>query len=209
MRISEIESNLELLKNDALEITSETYNRRLKEIEEGFTTHFDKLEKQLKNFSKSAPLSYQAPLPAALPTTASTNSQISSSSSLHPPGGQPTNALTQPKVDSGHKHHSQNLELLICFDSNWQYVNRRKLWKENGSELKQCGTLFDVSQVISNCHVKELKHFLLHVGTNDLDTKHYLQVFDELKQLLDDVRSRFPGVKLIVSELLPRNDEND
>ena len=49
-RISEIESNLELLKNDALEITSEAYNRRLKEVEEDFTIRYDELERQLKNF---------------------------------------------------------------------------------------------------------------------------------------------------------------
>ena len=47
------------------------------------------------------------------------------------------------------------------------------------------------------------------MGTNDLENKHYLQVLDELKQVLDDVRYRFPGVKLIVSELLPRNDTKD
>ena len=47
------------------------------------------------------------------------------------------------------------------------------------------------------------------MGTNDLENKHYLQVWDEMKQLLDDVRRRFPGVKLIVSELLPRNDTKD
>ena len=104
---------------------------------------------------------------------------------------------------------SQNLDLLICFDSNWQYMNRRKLWKEKGSDLKRCGTLFEVSRVVKNSCVKELKYLLLHVGTNDLDNKDYLQVLDELKQLLKDARRRFPGVKFIISEMLPRNDARD
>ena len=104
---------------------------------------------------------------------------------------------------------NENLELLICFDSNWQYMDRRKLWKEKGSNLKRCGTLFDVSRTINNSNIQVLKHLLLHVGTNDLDEKDYEQVFDELKQLIDDIRTRFPGVKLIVSELLPRNDSKD
>ena len=67
----------------------------------------------------------------------------------------------------------------------------------------------DVSQTISKSRVKELKYFLIHVGTNDLENKHYLQVLDELKQVLNDVCNRFPGMKLIVSELLPRNDTKD
>ena len=57
--------------------------------------------------------------------------------------------------------------------------------------------------------MKDLKYFLLHVGTNDLENKGYLQVMGELKQLLEDIHRRFPGVKFIVSEILPRNDTKD
>ena len=194
-RTSEIESQCTLLKNDALTLTSAAYDKKLKALEENFT----ELRNQLNNQPRSAP-------PAA-PRNVESNAE--DDEHPDPEDHKDLDMEDQENDDERKKDHTQNLELLICFDSNWQYINRRKLWKEKDSDLKRCGTLFDVSRVVKNSSVKGLKYFLLHVGTNDLDNKHYLQVLDELKQLLNDVRCRFPGVKFIVSELLPRNDVRD
>ena len=63
----------------------------------------------------------------------------------------------------------------------------------NGSSVKRCGTLFDVSKVLSDPSLKELKYFLLNVGTNDLDEKDHRQVFGELELMLNEMRTKFPG----------------
>ena len=48
---------------------------------------------------------------------------------------------------------------------------------------------------------KQLKHIFISVGTN---------VFGELGMVVDYIRRRFPGIKIIINEMLPRNgDRND
>ena len=42
----------------------------------------------------------------------------------------------------------ESLDLLLCFDSNGKFIDRRKLWKKNNSEYKQCGTFHKLSQEI-------------------------------------------------------------
>ena len=45
---------------------------------------------------------------------------------------------------------------------------------------------------------------LLHVGVYDLETKDHTQVFGEAEILYDQIRLNHPGIKLIVSEITPR-----
>ena len=101
------------------------------------------------------------------------------------------------------------LELLLCFDSNGKHIDRKKLWKKNGSEYKQCGSLHKLSGEIRKLPYRTLKYILISVGTNDLDEKDHEQVLGELDLLIMDIRSRFPGIKFIINELLPRRDDRN
>ena len=101
------------------------------------------------------------------------------------------------------------LELLMCFDSNGKHIDRKKLWKKNGSEYKQCGSLHKLSEEINKLPYTSLKYILISVGTNDLDEKDHEQVLAELEFMIIDVRARFPGIKFIINELLPRRDERN
>ena len=40
------------------------------------------------------------------------------------------------------------MDLLICFDSNREIIDRDKLWKKEGTAYKNCGQLHDVEKVI-------------------------------------------------------------
>ncbi len=102
--------------------------------------------------------------------------------------------------------HKESLELLLCFDSNGKHIDRRRLWKKNGSDFKTCGTLHNLSELLKKLTYKQLKHIFISVGTNDLDLKDHEQVFGELRMVVDDIRGRFPGIKIIINELLPRKD---
>ena len=101
------------------------------------------------------------------------------------------------------------LELFMCFDSNGKHIDRKKLWKKNDSDYKQCGTLRKVWEEVQKLQCKVLKYMVISVGTNDLDEKDHDQVLGELELLLNDIRARFPGVKFIINELLPRLDERN
>ena len=112
-------------------------------------------------------------------------------------------------VDQHHNTATGTLELLLCFDSNGRHIDRKKLWKKNNSEYKRCATLHRVSEEIKNLQYKDVQHVLLSVGTNDLDTKDYDQVLGELKLLIHDIRDKYPRVKIVINEFLPRNDERN
>ena len=57
--------------------------------------------------------------------------------------------------------------------------------------------------------IKELKYILLNVGVNDLDEKDHTVVFDEMQKLIVLVRTKYPGIKIIIGEATPRNDPRD
>ena len=97
---------------------------------------------------------------------------------------------------------NDTLELFLCFDSNGRYVDRKKLWKKNGSEYKQCGTLRKVSEELAKLPYKNIKYFLISVGTNDLDSKDHQQVLGELERLINDTSVKYPGIKFIINEFL-------
>ena len=97
----------------------------------------------------------------------------------------------------------------MCFDSNFKYVDRKLLWKMNNSVYKKCSTLFNVSKVIEEGNFPGLKYILISTGCNDLDVKSHAQVYGEMELLLDQIRSKFKGVKVIINEITPRNDNKD
>ena len=79
-----------------------------------------------------------------------------------------------------------NTELLICFDSNGKFIDRRKLWKVNNSIYKHCGTLYEVSKIFQALKPGgNIKYLLINVGVNDLDTKDHVheQVYEGMKLL--------------------------
>ncbi len=105
------------------------------------------------------------------------------------------------------KSHNQNVEIIMCFDSNGKHIDRKRLWKVNNSIFKRCGTIFEVSQEVLNCKVSHLKYFLINVGCNDLDMKDHEQVFGEVELLFKQIREKFEGVKIIFGEITPRKDK--
>ena len=177
--IQQLKEDVENLKKDNIQIVSDAYDEKLTTL----TEKFDALERLISS-TGSPSLTNETTTAEFQATTIDSNTSRS--------------------------NLPDKLDLLICFDSNWKFIDHKKLWKMNGSSVKRCGTLFDVSKVLSSPSLKELKYFLLNVGTNDLDDgKDHQQVFGELELMLHGMRTRFPGVKFIISELLPRNDNLD
>ena len=101
------------------------------------------------------------------------------------------------------------LDLLWVFDSNGRFIDTKRLWKKKGSQYKQCGTLHKIAELVREFPYKSLKYIFLSVGTNDLDTKDHDQVLGELMLLVDEIRAKYPGIKFIINELLPRRDNRN
>ena len=105
-----------------------------------------------------------------------------------------------------------NTELLMMFDSNGRYIDKKKLWRADNAEYHKCSTLYDVSKVIEKIDQIDslnLKYVFVNVGVNDCDDKNGEQVFEEMKSVISQIRFKIPNVKIIMSEITPRNDQRD
>ena len=108
------------------------------------------------------------------------------------------------------KIHSQKLDIRMLFDSNGKHIDRKKLWRLDKSEFTRCGTLLDVHKfLVEENDIKSLKYILLNVGVNDLDTTDFAIVFQELENIIETIRCKYPNIKIIISEITPRNDARD
>ena len=57
--------------------------------------------------------------------------------------------------------------------------------------------------------IETLRHVVLNVGVNDLDTKDPDTILKEYKNIVEEIRKKFPNIKFIISEITPRNDIRD
>ena len=99
-----------------------------------------------------------------------------------------------------------NLEILMCIDSNRKFLNFRILWTLDGSKRIPCSTISNLKNIVRDLKIKTLKYIYISCGCNDLDTKEPTQVADDLKAIIADLKIKFTGIKIIISEITPRKD---
>ena len=105
----------------------------------------------------------------------------------------------------------RSTELIMFFDSNFTYIDKRKLWDLDGTKYVRCGMLDDVIGVIDDSKVKyeNLKYFFVSCGCNDLDYTNAGNVFNSMKIIVEKLHNKYPNVKIILSEVTPRMDNID
>ena len=115
------------------------------------------------------------------------------------------------RADNGitSRQDDQQIDLLVFMDSNRRHIKWRQFWTLKGTEKYFCGKLVDVEKRYREETAKTIKHILIHVGVNDLDTRTPEQVTEHLKVIVNGMIKKFKGVKIVVSEITPRNDEKD
>ena len=101
-------------------------------------------------------------------------------------------------------------ELIMCFDSNSKYIDFRRLWTLNGTKVKSCGNWREVNKIVDEkTKYTNLKYFFTNVGCNDLDYHKGDEVFNNMKHTIEKLKTKYPGIKIIISEITPRMDELD
>ena len=112
---------------------------------------------------------------------------------------------THPRATNG---ASMETELLICMDSNSKYLKREKIWNPRTTTWKHTANINEAAKVISNCATAP-KCFLIQTGVNDTDSKAGHLVASELIALIRKIRHKFGDVRIVLSEITPRNDRGD
>ena len=97
-------------------------------------------------------------------------------------------------------------------DSNNHFVDWSVFWKNiNGKKEKTfCGSLFDIEdRITTENRINNIKHVIISIGVNDLDTKTPQEVFDQLKVIIDLMDRKYNQPKFVIGEITPRLDEKD
>ena len=124
----------------------------------------------------------------------------------------PANTHGKPKIPDAPKPAPDNTKrgskrsVMLC-DSNRKHLVADQLWR--GIEIIPCGSVRDLKTMIPTIELEHTRLLIINVGVNDLDKKDGRDVFNELKSILEDITKSVPHIKIVLSEITPRNDERD
>ncbi len=100
-------------------------------------------------------------------------------------------------------------ELVIVMDSNARYIDFKKLWTLKGTDIQRKGNIRELNEVIDAKNYTNLKYFFFSIGCNDVESSSGEEVFKGIQTTVEKIKTRYPGVKVIASEITPRLDEFD
>jgi ribA/ribD-fused uncharacterized protein len=103
---------------------------------------------------------------------------------------------------------NKNTECIIIGDSVMNDVDARRFAYGNTLKIK-AGTVKEASKIVSELHESSnIKHLVLHVGTNDLseDTGDHKVIAEDLKQTIKEANIKFPRSTIAYSEVVQKNE---
>ena len=99
--------------------------------------------------------------------------------------------------------------MVYLYDSNFKYININRLWSTRNSLRRSCPDLDALEDFIDESNITSLKSIMIHTGVNDTDDMCGTRVGEKLFTIINKIQAKFPGIKIIVSEVTPRMDDKD
>ena len=96
--------------------------------------------------------------------------------------------------------------VILLMDSNRQFINPDMFWHGRISKKVMAGNVDDANKVINKFNFHEVKHAILHVGTNDVETKKSAtNIANDINAAAVKLRDKSNAITYI-STLPPRKD---
>ena len=104
---------------------------------------------------------------------------------------------------------SRQTEVVVLMDSNRKYLDLESVFPEIKMRIIPCGNTDKANTIINYPRFKEVEAILIHTGTSDLenDNMDSKMIANRLTDISNSALEKFPTAKIILSEILPRNDE--
>ena len=106
-----------------------------------------------------------------------------------------------------HEGRKRLNETIIFMDSNRKILDKNLLWKN--STMVECPTTATLHEKIEKTSFADFDIVVIHVGVNDIDTKDGQTVADDLYKEVETIRTKAPHVKVVLSEVTPRQNSRD
>ena len=92
-------------------------------------------------------------------------------------------------------------------DSNRKHLVQDQLWKNN--TVIPCGNTYDLRKILNTTTVTGIDLIFIHIGVNDIDRDDGKTVSKNLVDIVQKLRSEHPNLKVVVSEVTPRQLTRD
>ena len=153
---------------------------------------------------------------AAKRTSSEVNLERRSEKGTHLQSSEPSSASNVSTANSVNKFKnsafnvaSRQTEVVVLMDSNRKYLDLESVFPEIKMRIIPCANTDKANTIINYSRFKEVEAILIHTGTNDLenDNMDSKMIDNRLIEISNSALERFPTAKIILSEILPRNDE--
>ena len=103
----------------------------------------------------------------------------------------------------------QNYDYVMLCDSNRRYLDTKKLLPKSSSKIIACSTTGKAIDIMNNPRFTINKGLIINTGVNDIDHMSTEDVIHSQVNLINTATGSFPGKKIILSSITPRNDSLD
>ena len=98
--------------------------------------------------------------------------------------------------------------VMLC-DSNRKFLDIHKLSGTRNSRMIACGTSGKAIEIINTPRFKVNKALIINTGVNDLEHLSKDEIINQQIEMIEKATKTFPGIKVFLSGLTPRQDDYD
>ena len=98
--------------------------------------------------------------------------------------------------------NSQKKNIILFMDSNRNYIDPCRLWEN--LTIVPAGNISELTKKLEQNDLRNYDVVVIHVGVNDIDRVNGRTVAKQLIDLTSRIKSSAPGVKIILSQVTPR-----
>ena len=122
-------------------------------------------------------------------------------------GNQRSGKENEDQRSGDHTTPRKLLKTILFMDSNSKFLIEDKLWENN--TIISCGTTYDLRQLLPSTKFDGVGLIYIHTGVNDIDTEDGNKVAKNLIDIVKLIKQNLPNVKVVVSEVTPRQMHRD
>ncbi|CAB4018949.1 Hypothetical predicted protein [Paramuricea clavata] len=104
---------------------------------------------------------------------------------------------------------SEQFDFVFLCDSNRKFINTNLLCPKSTVKVIPCGTTDKAINILSSPRFKVNKGLIINTGVNDLEHSTAKDVISKQLQMINLAVNAFPGKKIILSSITPRDDKLD
>jgi hypothetical protein len=130
----------------------------------------------------------------------------------HPPeSGDPKEQIVENQGEKkvNDQGSLEEYDFVFLCDSNRKFIHTQLLCPNRTVKVIPCGTSSQATKIMSSPRFQVNEALIINTGVNDVEHLTLDEVIQKQLEMVDTARKAFPGKKIIVSSVTPRDDDFD